>query len=63
MERVKGSPKWGVEPHANAAQWGHETCDRCAEIAKWRHGGPAKRVTGAPKLRGGGMRALALWPS
>ena len=55
--------------------WGHEPCEGCAEMARWRHAGPGtgalggapygatQRVRGVPKWRGGGTRALPLGPS
>ena len=55
--------------------WGHEPCEGCAEMGRWRHAdalagafggvfyGATKRVRGAPKWGWNRMRTLPLGPS
>eukprot|EP00959_Pyramimonas_sp_CCMP1952_P464294 9486334-Pyramimonas_sp.AAC.1 len=54
--------------------WGHEACEGCAIMGRWRHascatwtlgGAPpeaTKRVRGVPQCGGGAMRAAPLRP-
>ena len=67
-KRLRGVPKWArrrhVDPAAGASVellWGHETCERCAEMGgadacgrrhwdlRWNSDGAAERVSAVPK--------------
>ena len=60
---------WGLRW---SSLWGHETCEGCAEMGRWRHAnfptgafggapyGATKRVRGVPKWGEAAMRTLPL---